>query len=82
MTQRPERPVGRGRICVWLTSADARWNNWPAMRNFTPLVNETLYHLAATHTGGTENRRLEAGQAIVWTGKPGQAVTKAEITRP
>jgi hypothetical protein len=67
-----ERPIGNsgGRVALWLTSVDAKWNNWPVMPNFVPLVNETLYHLASGQTRGLENRRLNAGQEIVWAGQP------------
>lgn len=79
-----ERPVGRngGRVMVWATSADRKWNNWPTMPNFVPLVNETLFHLAASRTRGQENRRLEAGEPIEWTAPARPPVQRAEITRP
>lgn len=79
-----ERPIGNsgGRVALWLTSADAKWNNWPVMPNFVPLVNETLYHLASGQTRGLENRRLNAGQEIVWAGPELPLVQNVSITRP
>ena len=79
-----ERPIGNngGRVALWLTSVDAKWNNWPVMPNFVPLVNETLYHLASGQTRGLENRRLNAGQEIVWAGPAGTVVQTVAITRP
>lgn len=79
-----ERPIGNsgGRVALWLTSADAKWNNWPVMPNFVPLVNETLYHLASGQTRGLENRRLNAGQEIVWAGPEEPLVQTVAITRP
>jgi hypothetical protein len=79
-----ERPIGNngGRVAVWLTSVDAKWNNWPVMPNFVPLVNETLYHLASGQLRGLENRKLNAGQEIVWAGPAEPAVERVAITRP
>jgi hypothetical protein len=52
------------------------------MRAFAPLVNVTVYHLAGGWTKGQENRRLESGQPLVWTGPPTPAVGRAEVTLP
>jgi hypothetical protein len=71
-----------GRVVVWCTGVDGRWNNWPVMPNFVPLVNETLHHLASGPTRGLENRRLNAGQEIVWAGPAAPAVGRVTITRP
>jgi len=79
-----ERPVGanRGLIVLWTTSADGQWNNWNLMPNFVPLVNETVYHLAASQRKGLENRGLEAGQPIEWAGPPQPAVQSVQLTLP
>lgn len=79
-----ERPLGRngGRIVVWTTGADATWNNLPLMPNFVPLVNETIYHLCGGQTKGMENRELEAGEPIVWTGPASPPVSSVELTLP
>jgi len=83
-----ERPMGTngGRVVVWTTSAsgvaEGAWNNWPTMKMFPPLVNLTLYHLAAGQTKGMENRRLESGQPIVWTGPATPTINKIDILRP
>ena len=81
-----ERPMGSngGRVVVWSTSVDktSAWNNWPAMPAFVPLVNVTVHHLASGQTKGMENRRLESGQPIVWSGPSTLGVGKVAITRP
>ena len=79
-----ERPVGRsgGRVVVWCSSADGAWNNWPLMPNFVPLVNETVYHLAAARTRSSESRRLEAGMPIEWSASSQPRAKSATITRP
>ncbi len=79
-----ERPIGRngGRVVVWCTSVDRQWNNWPAMPSFVPLVNETLFHLASSQTAGLENRRLDAGQRITWSGASSTPITSARVIRP
>jgi hypothetical protein len=65
-----ERPIGSagGRVVLWATSADGRWNTLPLSPAFVPLVNETLLHLAGPSVAATFGRRLEAGRPIVWTG--------------
>jgi hypothetical protein len=79
-----ERPMGTlgGRVAVWTTDAGGAWNNWHVLPHFVPLVNETLYHLAAGQTRGLENRRLNAGQEIVWAGPAEPPVKRATLTRP
>lgn len=83
-----ERPMGTngGRVIVWTTTAsgpaEGGWNNWPAMKMFPPLVNLTVYHLAAGQTKGMENRRLDSGQPIVWTGPATPTVNTVDILRP
>ena len=78
-----ERPVGRngGRLVVWCTSADGAWNNWPLMPNFVPLVNETVYHLARGNSS-QEQRRIDAGSPIEWSGPADPPVKFVTITRP
>ena len=77
------KPVKNGGlVAIWATSADAQWNNWPFMRNFVPLVNETVNHLASGQTRGMENRVLEAGEAIVWSAPGKPAVQSVEVTLP
>ncbi len=78
-----ERPMKNGGlVAIWATSADAQWNNWPFMRNFVPLVNETVNHLASGQTRGMENKILEAGAAIVWSGPGKPAVQAVDVTLP
>jgi hypothetical protein len=79
-----DRPLGTkgGRVALWCTSADATWNNWPVQPNFVPLVNETLFHLAAGPTRDTDNRQLKSGHEIFWTGPAAPRVNRATVTRP
>ena len=80
-----DRPLGAngGYVVLWATPVDGgAWNNWPSEKLFAPLVNETLYHLAGGQIKGMENRRLESGDKIVWTGPAKPVVQKVEVTRP
>ncbi|HEX5243650.1 MAG TPA: BatA domain-containing protein [Tepidisphaeraceae bacterium] len=79
-----EHPVGGngGRVIVWATSADAAWNNWPAMPNFVPLVNETIYHACAPQTSLEAQGSVPAGGAISWSGPANPAVQSVSITLP
>ncbi len=70
-----------GHLAIWTTSAAGDWNNLPFVANFVPLVNETLFALAAGEAR-IHHRRLDAGQTLVWTGPPTPAVTSATLTRP
>jgi len=70
-----------GRVVVWATSIDGRWNNLPLAPNFVPLVNETLFHLAGGLSKG-QQRQLEAGQTLLWTGPAQQPVESVKITLP
>ncbi len=80
-----ERAIGPngGCVVVWATPVDgSAWNNWPGEKMFAPLVNETLYHLSAGMTGGAQNKRVESGDKLVWTGPGRPAVQSIAITRP
>lgn len=79
-----ERNLGSngGRVVIWTSSVDRSWNTWPSVPAFAPLVNNTLYHCAAGQTKGVENRRLDSGQPIVWTGPATPAISKVTVTRP
>jgi hypothetical protein len=79
-----ERPFGTngGVVTVWATSVDGTWNNWNLIPNFVPIVNETIYHLAAAQLHGLENHGLEAGQPIEWAGPAKPAVQSVQITLP
>ena len=79
-----ERPVGSngGRVVVWTTSADSEWNNWPAMPNFVPLINETLYYLSAPdaeRAAAQCPRRL--GNHMERAGRTGCAVGRCHASR-
>jgi hypothetical protein len=77
-----ERPLGNGRVAVWCTSVDGAWNNWPAMPNFVPLVNETVYHLCSPQTRSQNSGNLEAGSSIVWSGPANPGVQEVNVTLP
>ena len=79
-----ERPFGTngGSVTVWTSSVDGSWNNWNLIPNFVPLVNETVYHLAAAQLHGLENHGIEAGQPIEWAGPAKPAVQSVQITLP
>jgi len=79
-----QKPYGTngGIVVIWATSVDGSWNNWNLMPNFVPLVNETVYHLAAPQMRGRQNRGIQAGQAIEWAGPAKPAVQSVTITLP
>ena len=79
-----EMPLGNngGRVIVWTTSAsDLTWNNLPVVPNFTPLVNETLLHLASSQAAA-QSRDLDAGQTLLWSGPASLGIQSATITLP
>jgi hypothetical protein len=79
-----EMEVGKagGRVVVWTTSvSDVGWNNLPLVPNFVPLVNETLFHLASGQAQ-TQQRQVDAGAAIVWTGPAAPVITSATLVAP
>jgi hypothetical protein len=79
-----EMDVGKsgGRVVVWTTSvSDVSWNNLPLVPNFVPLVNETLFHLASGQAQ-TQQRQVDAGAAIVWSGPATPVITSATLVAP
>lgn len=70
-----------GRVVVWTTSADGQWSNLPLATNFVPLVNETLFYLAAGRNTA-EDRRLEAGERLVWTAASDPPIAGVDVVRP
>jgi hypothetical protein len=79
-----EMDVGKagGRVVVWTSSvSDVGWNNLPLVPNFVPLVNETLFHLASGQSQ-SQQRQLEAGGAIVWSGPATPTITAATLIAP
>ena len=79
-----ERVVGSsgGLVDIWMTSVDGTWNNLNLVPDFVPLVNETIYHLAAASLHGLENHALDAGQPIEWAGAGKQQIQNVQIARP
>lgn len=77
-----ERPLGNGRIVVWSSSVEGEWNNLPAMPNFVPIVNETLYHLTAAQTREHTSANVSAGQSLSWLGPANPSVAKVDVKLP
>jgi hypothetical protein len=79
-----EMDVGKvgGRVVFWTTSvSDIGWNNLPFVRNFVPLVNETLFHLASGQSQ-TQQRQVDAGGSLVWTGPATPPISAATLITP
>ena len=58
-----------GRVIVWTTPASdltSNWNNFALVPNFTPLVNETLFYLAASQAK-SQSHEIDPGQPLVWS---------------
>jgi hypothetical protein len=71
-----------GRVILWTTSAyDPAWNNLPVVPNFTPLVNETLLHLASSQAQA-QSRDLDAGQTLLWSGPALPPIDSATLESP
>jgi len=57
-----ERSLGRGRVMLFTTSADASWSLIPeSPKTFLPLLHETLYYLTAPDAG---LHNLTVGEAV------------------
>ncbi len=78
-----DRAIGSagGRVIVWTTSADGRWNTLPMAGAFVPLVQETLLHLFGPTASATFAHNLEAGKPIAWTAATSSQVLSATVTR-
>lgn len=61
-----ERVEGRGRVVLFASDLDRRWNDFPLHPSFVPFVVETLRHVAA--------RRVEANEFLVGRTPAGVAV--------
>jgi hypothetical protein len=71
-----------GRVILWTTPVgNIDWNNFPWVPNFTPLVNETLFHLASGQDAG-QPRQLEAGAPLLWTGPATAPIDAATLITP
>jgi hypothetical protein len=86
-----EQEVGKagGRLLLWTSPAGPLdWNNMPFLPNFTPLVNESLFHLASGAVGGGggggggQPRQLETGMPLVWTGPASRPIDSATLITP
>jgi hypothetical protein len=71
-----------GRLVIWTTAVGSQgWNNLYVVPNFTPLVNETLFHLAAGQDEG-QPRQVETGKPLVWTGPPSSLIDIVTVINP
>lgn len=70
-----ERPVGRGRLVLAATSADASWSTLPVWGSYVPLVQRML---AFTVRGQSEQRNLLVGQSL--GGSLGSIARDAHVT--
>jgi hypothetical protein len=71
-----------GRVILWTTAAyDPAWNNLPVVPNFTPLVNETLLHLASSQAQA-QSHDLDAGQTLLWSGPALPPMESATLEGP
>ncbi len=79
------QPIGNsgGRLVVWSTGADGRWNDWPLEAgSFVPLVDQTTYELAMGSKRLSIHHFLNPGEPMVWTGPATPAITSATILDP
>jgi len=59
-----EEPIGRGRVVLVATSADATWNYLPLWPSYVPLVQETLNFLIG---GQVQRRNVVVGEPLTGT---------------
>jgi hypothetical protein len=71
-----------GRLVIWTSpGGNDAWNNLHLVPNFTPLVNETLFHLASGQNSG-QPRQIDTGSPILWTGPASHPIDSATLTLP
>ncbi len=71
-----------GRVIVWTSPVSSiEWNSLPWVPPFTPLVNETLFHLASGRTI-SQPRQLEVGSSLYWTGPVDTPIESAIVEPP
>ena len=64
-----DRPIGNlgGRVVVWSSSADGKWNTIPLAAGFVPLIQETMFHLSGPLIVATQGKNLDAGKPIIYS---------------
>lgn len=87
-----DRRVGSGRVVLFASDLDRRWNDFPLHPTFVPFVAETLRHVSARSAGGGSFvvgrvpaglpgaagvHRLESGRTIVVNVDPRESATAA-----
>ncbi len=80
-----ERPIGAagGNLLVWTTGVDNQFNDWPtAAGSFVPLVNQSVYSLALSADKLADQRDLNSGGMLVWSGPSTPTITSAQLTLP
>ncbi len=80
-----ERSIGSsgGRLVVWTTGVGGRMNDWPTdAASFVPLVNQTVQYLAMSSRELADQREINPGGMLVWTGKGQPAISSAQLTLP
>ena len=74
-----EQAVGRGRVVLVATAADASWSQWPRWPSFVPFVHELLaYGLGARQ----QQRNLQVGQTLEGVPPAPADQTPLRVTRP
>jgi hypothetical protein len=80
-----EQDIGKagGRVVLWTTPfGNTQWNNFPfSAGTFVPLINETLFHLAAGQESG-QPRQLDAGAPLIWSGPASRPIDAATLLAP
>lgn|GEM_PF-2408825 len=80
-----ERSIGSsgGLLVVWTTGVAGHMNDWPTVAaSFVPLVNQTVQHLALASRELSDQRVLNPGGMLVWTGSGHPGITAAQLTLP
>jgi hypothetical protein len=80
-----EKTVGRGRVLLFTTSADADWGNLPLRPLFLPLLHRSLLLLAGGEPGAFDRLVGEAAKVpapTVATAPPEVTDPRGEVSRP
>lgn len=73
-----EQPVGRGRVVLVATAADASWSQWPRWPSFLPFVHELLAWALGT---GQQHHNVLVGQTLEGM-RPASLSEPLRVTRP
>lgn len=80
-----ERHIGLsgGQVLAWTTGVSGRMNDWPTVAaSFVPLVNQIVQQLALSARELSDQRELNPGGMLVWTGAGHPPISSAAITLP